>query len=114
MPAFKKTDEPFAASDVNDLIIMEKVPAAKICQTVPSCVKETVSYVIDTSKLGSHRDLSADDTGKWVKHKCPSQFLQVVDGRVNKIFTTRCDDAKFQLKRHYSDHESGALKRTII
>ena len=52
------------------LILLKEEPPDKslISSIPPCCVKENVSFVVDTNKLKSVNDILADDTGTWLNN----------------------------------------------
>ena len=100
------------------LILLKEEPPDKslISSIPPRCVKENVSFVVDTNKLKSVNNILADDTGAWLdngQHK----FHYRKDGeKYLRLGQGKCDSSGIDITvhRHYYQHESAKDFRKTI
>ena len=51
------------------ILLKEEPPDKSLISSIPPrCVKENVSFVVDTNKLKSVNDILGDDTGAWLNN----------------------------------------------
>ena len=100
------------------MILLKEEPPDKplISSIPPRCVKENVSFVVDTNKLKSVNDILADDTGTWLNNK-QHKFHYTKDGeKYIRVGRGKCDssDIGITVHRHYYQHKSAKDFRKTI
>ena len=101
----------------NTLILLKEEPPHKsLISSIPSrCVKENVSFVIDTNKLKSVNDILVD-TGTWLNNG-QHKFHYRKDGeKYIRVGQGKCDgsDIGITVHRHYYQHKSAKDFRKTI
>ena len=102
----------------NTLILLKEEPPHKsLISSIPTrCVKENVSFVVDTNKLKSVNDILADDTGTWLNNG-QHKFHYRKDGeKYIRVGRGKCDssDIGITVHRHYYQHKSAKDFRKTI
>lgn len=103
-------------------ILLGTVDPQRLCSIQPLSVQANCTFVVDTSKLESVKNLTADDNGAWQPTGKPCTWFRVVfddSGGVSSVFKLPHKPAVlsknvYGLYRYYSRHQtSGDFKRTV-
>ena len=91
------------------ILLKEEPPDKSLISSTPArCVKENVSFVVDTNKLKSLNDILADDTGTWLNNgqhkfhyrKDGEKYIKAGRGKYDS------SDIGITVHRHYYQHKS--------
>lgn len=121
LPIYQRTPHRYPAETIMR-ILLGAVNPQRICSIQPLSVQANCTFVVDTSKLESVKNLTADDNGAWQPTGKPCTWFRAVfndSGGISKLFKLVCKPAVltlniFGLYRYYSRHQgSGDFKRTV-
>ena len=91
------------------ILLKEEPPDKSLISSIPPrCVKENVSFVVDTNKLKSVNDILADDTGTWLNNE-QHKFHYRKDGeKYLRLGRGKWDssDVSITVHRHYYQRKS--------
>ena len=65
---------------------------SKICHCTPTNVEHNCSFLIDRSKLASHADIKADDSGSWRNNGVRNVVIFVANGDVSIVSRVKADN----------------------
>ena len=61
----KNSVRTYGLSEIISIVVDEKNTEGKTCSIVPINVEHNCTFVVDSSKLESPKDVRADDCGSW-------------------------------------------------
>ena len=121
LPIFERTPARYPAETIVR-ILLGTIDPLRVCSIQPLSVQANATFVVDTSKLASVKDLTADDNGAWQPTGKPCTWFRVLfddSGNVSKVYKLSHKPAvltkyTYALYRYYSRHQTcGDFKRTV-
>lgn len=121
LPIYERTPNRYPAETLVR-ILLGKVDLQQVCSIQPLAVQANCTFLVDTSKLESIKDLTADDNGAWQPTGKPCTWFRVLFddcGGVSKVFKLQHKPGVltpnvFGLYRYYSRHQTSMdFKRTV-
>lgn len=121
LPIFDITSERYPAEKIVKLLL-DPVDPLRVCTMQPLSVQRNATFLVDCSRLGSPKDLTADDNGAWVPLGKPCTWFRVVfdeNNQVSKVYKLPHKPAvtttsTFALYRYYGRSASAVdFKRTV-
>ena len=103
-------------------ILLGAVDPQRVCSIQPLSVQASATFVVDTSRLDSVKNLTADDNGAWQPTGKPCTWFRILfdeGGKVSKVYKLPHKPAvstknTFALYRYYSRHQTCSdFKRTV-
>ena len=93
------------------ILLKEGTPHKSLISSIPPrCVKENVSFVIDTNKLKSVNDILANDTGTWL-NKGQHKFHYRKDGeKYIRVGQGKCDNSDIGITVHRNCYQHINIK----
>lgn len=104
--------------DVFNAVLNTKHDAQVVCQQKPVGIKDTATFLIDTTKLRHFEDIKADDVGSWVHKGRPVRFYTIARLASGEVYGAQlCEgaEATYKLTRIYYHHKgTPEFRKTIF
>ena len=120
MPIFHRTAARYPAESIVRILLGPADPE-HVCSVQPLSVQSNATFLVDTSKLASAKNLTADDNGAWQPTGKPCTWFRVLfeGDKVSEVYKlphkpTVITKSTYGLYRYYSRHQTcGDFKRTV-
>ena len=76
MPIYSSKKAVYSQHDIVTILLEAK--ANTVCSKKPTGVDANFTFIVDLSKLGHMKDMTADDNGSYIQHGSPEEHCYVV------------------------------------
>jgi len=116
-PLYSSATDIMQPVDVFNVVLNTKQDCRIVCKQKPVGIKDTATFLIDTTKLRHFEDIKADDMGSWVHKGRPVHFYTIDRLASGEVYGAQLsEDAEaYKLTRIYYHHKgTPEFRKTIF